>query len=90
MQIRLVPGGHWHRRHGSKESETACGELVPGAYGTRDDVIDDQICPRCFTPDEQDTGQMKKLEVELERQSDPALFFDPEEEPTDPNGGDHG
>lgn len=88
MQIRTVPGGPWHRRHSLDESRTACGEVIGGAFQTRDDELDDQICAACFTRDERDTGKMKKIALDLERESDPILFFDPDDEPTDPNGGE--
>lgn len=84
-QIRLVPNGRWHRRSDSSD-RTACGELIGSAFMSRDAKLDDNLCETCFTRHEIDTGKMKKLESDLQRDSDPALFHDPDDEPTDPDG----
>jgi hypothetical protein len=82
-QIRIVPNGRWHRRDDDNGNDhTACGELIGSAFMSRDAKLDDNLCEICFTRHEIDTGQMKKLERDI----DPALFYDPDDEPTDPDG----
>lgn len=86
-QIRVRPDGAWHRkRTDNGDTHTACGEPIGGAFFTRDWQLDDQMCEACFTPHERDTGRWKKIERDLALESDPGLYFDPDEEPTDPNG----
>lgn len=85
MQIRIAPGGKWHRREAGGGNRTACAQDF-GAFLSRDDRLDDEICEICFTPHERDTGRMRKIELELTRDADPDMYFDPDEEPTDPNG----
>ncbi len=83
-QIRIVPGGEWHRP--GLDHETACGQPIGGAFSTRDWVLDDKICQACFTRHEHDTGRMLKITQDLEESADPGLFYDPDDEPTDPDG----
>lgn len=84
-QIRIKPGGEWHRRaRGNGDDHTACGLPVGGAFAVRDTKLDDDLCDVCFTRHERDTGQMKKVELDAERER--ANFHDPDDEPTDPNG----
>jgi hypothetical protein len=65
FQIRIKKDGLWHRRHvGNGDDLTACDEPIPVIYGSRDWVLDDNLCPVCFTPRERDTGKMKKIEKE--------------------------
>lgn len=59
-QVKLSIVGPWHRR--SDEHTTACGDPVGGAYLSREWVLDENLCPRCFTAREMDTGEMKKIE----------------------------
>lgn len=97
-QIRIKPDGEWHRR--GPDGKTACGELIPGAVQSRDWELDENMCGKCFTRHERDTGKMKKLERELEQRNDPHLFGDEgDNTPTDPlipplppapSGGDEG
>lgn len=92
-QIKIKPGGKWHRRaRGNGGDHTACNEPIGAAFATRDWQLDDQMCEVCFTTHERDTGKMKRIALDLENSSDPALFHDPDDEPTDPNGdpGDGG
>jgi hypothetical protein len=87
-QIRIVPNGRWHRHVDDDSTDrTACGELIGSAFMNRDAKLDDNLCGICFTRHEIDTAQTKKLESERQqRDNDPALFHDPDDEPTDPDG----
>lgn len=81
-QIRIKPGGKWHRRkHGSTDL-TACGEPILGAVGSRDWELDDELCPECFSTHERTTGEFKRLE-EL-RDEEVAAGFDDKDQTTDP------
>ena len=85
MQFRIKPGGPWHRREvGNGGTHTACNEIIV-VHQSREDRNDD-LCAVCYTRHEMDTGKMAKLVIELEKEADPDLFYDPDEEPTDPNG----
>jgi hypothetical protein len=67
LQIRIVAGGLWHRRvEGNGRNHTACGIEFPKDWipATRDHVLDDLICPECFTRHEVQTGVMKALAKE--------------------------
>lgn len=88
-QIQIKPGGEWHRRAVTKPKETGCGELILGVFASRDYQIDEKLCQKvgCWSSEKRDTGRMKKLERDLMRDSDPALFHG-DEEPTDPDGED--
>ena len=90
-QIRIRPDGKWHRRErGNGGDKTACNEPIGAAFQSRDWELDDDMCEICFTRHERDTGRMNKIVIELERDADPALFHDPDDEPTDPNGDPDG
>jgi len=81
-QIRIRPGGKWHRRkHGSTDL-TACGEAILGAVASRDWELDLDLCPECFSRHEITTGEMVKLERERELEAD---VFGDEEQTTDPD-----
>lgn len=83
-QIRIKPGGKWHRRkHGSTDL-TACGEPVLGAFASRDWELDNDLCAECFSKHERTTGEMVKLEREAVRDVDAEQFSD-EEHTTDPD-----
>ncbi len=82
IQIRVKPDGKWHRR--GQPGATACGEPY-GAYTSRDHELDGDLCEVCFTPTERDTGEFHKIAADLQRESDPSLYFDPDDEPTDPD-----
>lgn len=81
-QIRLKKDGPWHRPRTGNGGFTACGEPIGVIHFTRDHELDTNLCPKCFTPHERDTGEMKKLEKEVLERSDADAFTDPEE-PTD-------
>lgn len=85
-QIRIKPNGPWHRpsQIDGHEDTTACGEVIPGAFACRDALIDADICKRCHSRHEIDTGELKKLERSDD--GDDSVFFDDDEAPTDPNG----
>lgn len=86
-QIRIKPGGKWHRRNMHIAGETACGEPLPGAFSSRDWQLDADLCETCFTKRERDTGEMVKLEKELLRDHDQFRFGGKHDDPpTDPNG----
>lgn len=81
--VRLAPGGQWHRRFGAR---TRCGLPIAGPTSSRDRKPEDNnLCPRCFTRLEIDTGKMKKIEREVAEYNDPDLFWDDEAD-TDPDG----
>ncbi len=66
-QVKLSPGGRWHRRQvyapgHDPNGHTVCGIAIQGAYLSREWALDDQLCPECFTKREMDTGEMKKIE----------------------------
>jgi hypothetical protein len=62
-QVKLARDGLWHRRQeGNGDDHTACGLAIDGAYSSRDHVLDDRLCPVCFTSRERDTGEMKLIE----------------------------
>jgi hypothetical protein len=74
-QIKLKPAGKWHRKqgHGDVPEKTACGETIGPLYFSREWVLDENLCPVCFTNHERDTGEMQKLEreaVELREQTE--------------------
>lgn len=53
QQIKIEPGGIWHRR-GPKEGETACGQEFLGC-ALRDYVAHvPDLCDECFTKHERD------------------------------------
>lgn len=85
-QIRIKPGGAWHRRSRSLgfDRTTECGEPITGAFAYRDYVLDGELCPRCHSRLEIDTGEMRKLERPGD--GDNSLFFNEDDTPTDPNG----
>jgi hypothetical protein len=47
QQIRIRPGGEWHRR-GAVPVETACG-IVFAASGVREYELEGELCSQCFT-----------------------------------------
>ena len=49
-QVRILPGGEWHRR-GPIKTETACGEEY-FACATREYELTGRLCRHCFTPRE--------------------------------------
>ncbi len=86
FQIRIVPGGKWHRR--GSDNFTACGRSLEGGFMSRDAVLDDELCHECFSRHEIATGEMKKLEREILDDHEEDRGFDADEEPTDPSGGE--
>ncbi len=84
-QIRIAPEGLWHRPARGDLKHTACGMAITGAVAHRDHRDGNHLCPVCWTPHELDTGEMKKLERDLEREH-PDQYFDENEEPTNPDG----
>ena len=89
MQIRLEPEGAWHRRARGSDTQTACGQPIGGAFVSRDQDKHPEsngLCQDgCWTRHEIDTGQMAKIAREAE-EDDPSLYFNENDEPTDPNG----
>ena len=58
-QIRLKPYGPWHRPAllGTNE-RTACGEVIPGAFATREYELGEDLCTKgCWTRPERDTAR---------------------------------
>lgn len=48
-QLKLEPDGVYHR-HGTIVDRTACGEPIQRDVGVlRSHVLDDQLCPACFS-----------------------------------------
>lgn len=86
FQIQIRPNGSWHRRQHDDSSRTACGELIPGAFASRDPSLLGQLCRVCFTRHEIDTGEMAKIELEQLEADRSSLFDDADDEPTDPDG----
>lgn len=87
--IRTRPDGPWHRRSGDPRT-TACGEKISGPVASREQKPEDNnLCPSCFTRHEIDTGKMEKLKRELEKQSDQSLFYNEDDEPTDPDADEN-
>jgi hypothetical protein len=86
-QIKITPVGLWHRRRtGNGNQHTACGEPISGAFLSRDWQLDENLCPTCFTPNERDTGELHKIELEsLEHAAVDAYGEDLDDEPTDPD-----
>ena len=86
FQIRLEPNGLWHRRSQFDRDTTACGRYIVGPVLSRYyDAGHDKLCPICFTPKERDTAKIEKLKKEHAKE-DASLYFDEDEDPTDPNG----
>lgn len=88
VQLRLLPDGFWHRRSTvvGYENTTACGLEIKGPYMFRDYILDEEICPLCHSKSEVETGELKKFERWEDGQDD--IFFDDDDTPTDPDGGD--
>lgn len=68
-QVKLSRTGPWHRRGDEGRAagdphRTACGEPIAGAYLSRESDLAGHLCPRCFTPRETETGEMKRIEKE--------------------------
>lgn len=85
-QLKLTPDGLWHRRvWGNGGDHTACGLLI-GPAVSRDWILDDALCPRCYSEYERETGKMKKIEREsLDSLEDTTINADFEDDtPTDP------
>ncbi len=90
-QVKLSPTGPWHRREvdpsGIGNGHTACGLPIDGAYLSREHVLDDRLCPVCFTHRERDTGEMKKIEkeaLEIKRASELVEQWEREGVPANP------
>lgn len=67
---------------GNGGDHTACGESLEGGFASREHGLDADLCPRCFTPEELDTGRMRRFTSDL--QSDAELpYFDEMDETTD-------
>lgn len=81
-QIRLHPGGLWHRPL-EGNGHTACGEHLSGAYAARDSDLDLDLCPLCFSKHERDTARIRRLQRDHDSEHG-ALYFD-DEDPTDPD-----
>jgi hypothetical protein len=87
-QIKLSLTGQWHRRqHGNGESHTACGLLIGIAYFSRDWILDENLCPVCFTKRERDTAEMLLIEREaleyVKARETAERFLEEDEDPTD-------
>jgi hypothetical protein len=80
VQIRIEPDGVWHRRRGNG---TRCGEPIAGPFMSRDDVPEEDLCNACFTPRERLEVLIDKLQRANEEYANPALYYDPEDAPTD-------
>lgn len=68
-QVKLMPGGPWHRR-GAIETETACGApILPfAATMLRAYLLDTDIChDGCFSPREHQLGVAYAKELEARR-----------------------
>lgn len=74
-QVKTSASGLWHRRVAGN-GKTACGLALTGAYLSREYMLDDQLCPQCFTPHERDTGEMKRLEREAIEHAEEANLVD--------------
>lgn len=86
LQVRVRPGGEWHRHESIDDgSDTACG-LPIGAHASRFGGVDD-LCEICFTPSEIQTGRIARLKLEYEDETGD-LYFDPDDEPTYPGTED--
>ncbi len=73
-QVRFSTDEPWHRRqHGNGNDHTACGIKIFICY-SRDWVLDENLCPACFTKPERDTGAMKKIEREALEKADVDSF----------------
>jgi hypothetical protein len=84
IQVRLRPGGKWHQPAVTEGPPmTKCEEPIRGVYFTRDHELDLDLCEICFNPSDRDTGEMMELEREA-KEYDPSLFYDDDEDPTDP------
>ena len=92
FQIQVRPDGPWHRPEITNGgNHTACGEPITGGFHSRDIDLTDNLCQKCFTSHEIETGKLKRLEKEvLERAAadeEPHDEFE-DDEPTDPTGAD--
>ena len=66
VQIKITPSGLWHRKL-HDNGHTACGLEIGGAYLSRDFELDDNLCSKCFTSHERQTGEIIQLEREEEK-----------------------
>jgi hypothetical protein len=82
-QIRIAPGGNWHRRISGTGTTTACGLPLSGAVSSRDWQLDEHLCSECFSSFERQTGEFKKLE--RQRDAEVATGFDDSDQTTDPD-----
>lgn len=79
--IRLSPLGLWHKpRTGNGGSHTACGLPIRGPVAARDDDLELDLCPQCFSKHERDTARMRKLHQSAVRDAEAEAWFDDEEE----------
>jgi hypothetical protein len=79
-QICLEPKGKWHRRVGDG---TQCGKSIAGSFMSRDWVLDDKLCESCFTARERLLVLAEKIQQANEAEANPALYYSPEDAPTD-------
>ena len=81
--IRLEPDGPWHRRSTVDPTTTACGLALDGPILTKDHLPhENHLCKLCFSRQEIDTGKMARLLRDLDKTSDPELYFDEGDDPT--------
>lgn len=63
---------------------TACGIPIVGAFASREwSREENHLCSVCWTRHEVDTGEMKLFERRELEASDPSVYYDPEDSPTD-------
>ncbi len=86
MQIRLVPDGVWHRREQANgHDKTACG-LPIFAFAFRDFNFDENLCPKCFTDHEIETGKRQRISRELDAEVKGLRRDDDDDATTTPDG----